>query len=295
MRFGSALQITVSAFSVVPSSSSTPSPGWIARDRDAARELGARLQGRLGDREADHPHAALDVAPHRALPLEVALVVHQLDRGRPGLVGAAPGADDPLAVEGGLQALVGEVVVEDVGDGGLEHEVDHRLVATQDLLDLAASGSVPDPGVALALAELDPDLVEELLVGPVALLVGLRDPELVQVRLGALVVEPLAEGGAVVKGDPEVGVGREEAQAAPAQAELVDHDVVEQPDDVGARADHVTGIRERALEGAGAAESLAALEDQHALAGARQVGSRGEPVVAAADDDRVPVRGPRAR
>ena len=104
-------------------------------------------------------------------------------------------------------------------------------------------------------------------------------------------VEPLAEGGAVLEGDPEVGVGREEAQAALAQAELVDDDVVEQPDDVGAGADHVAGIRERALEGAGAAEALAALEDEHALAGAREVGGRGEPVVAAADDDRVPVAG----
>jgi hypothetical protein len=97
------------------------------RHRDAAREDRAVLRRGVGDRERAHAHAALDVAPHRALPVQVALVVHELDRGRAGLVGAAPGADDPLAEERRLDPIVVEVAVEDVGDRGLEDEVDHLL------------------------------------------------------------------------------------------------------------------------------------------------------------------------
>ena len=75
------------------------------------------------------------------------------------------------------------------------------------------------------------------------------------------------------------------------EAELSDHDVVEQADDVGAGADDVVGVGERALERARAAEPLAALEHEHGLAGPREVGGAGQAVVAAADDDRVPVAG----
>ena len=64
--------------------------------------------------------------------------------------------------------------------------------------------------------------------------------------------------------------------------------LVEQPDDVGARADHVPLVAERLLERARAAEPVARLEDEHLLAGAGEVGGAGEPVVAAADDDHVP-------
>ena len=114
---------------------------------------------------------------------------------------------------------------------------------------------VADPGVALALAQPAPSLVEQLLVGPVALDVARRDAELLEVRLGARVVEPLAERGAVVERHPEVGVGHPVAKAAPLELELADHEVVEQADDVGAGADHVALVGERALERAGAARA----------------------------------------
>ena len=130
-----------------------------------------------------------------------------------------------------------------------------------------------------------------MLVGPVAVLVLLGDPELLEVGLGAGVVDPLAEGGAVLERDPQVGVGDVDVEAAALEAELLDHEVVEQADDVGAGADDVVGVGERALERARAAEPLAALEHEHGLAGAGEVGGAGEPVVAAADDDRVPVAG----
>ena len=74
----------------------------------------------------------------------------------------------------------------------------------------------------------------------------------------------------------------------PGELELLDDDPVQEADDVRAWADHVALVVERALERAGAAELLAALEDDHALAGASEVCRGGEAVVAAADDDRVP-------
>ena len=188
-----------------------------------------------------------------------------------------------------------DVLVEDVGDRGLEDEVDHLLLAAEQLLDLGPGRRVADPGVAGALAELAADVVEELLVGPVAVDVALREAHRLEVGLGPGVVEPLAEGGAVVERDPEVRVGDEEAQAAPAEVELAITELVEQADDVGAGADDEALVGERPLQRAGAAEPLAALEHEHAAAGPRQVGGRGEAVVAAADDDRVPLAARRAR
>ena len=100
--------------------------------------------------------------------------------------------------------------------------------------------------------------------------------------------------GAVLERDPQVGVGDVDVEAALLEPELVDHELVEQADDVGARADDVVGVGERALERAGAAEPLAALEHEHRLAGLGEVGGGGEAVVAAADDRPRPSCGRRA-
>ena len=86
-----------------------------------------------------------------------------------------------------------------------------------------------------------------------------------------------------------------DVEAALLEAELLDHEVVEQADDVGAGADDVVRVGERALERARAAEPLAALEHEHGLAGLGEVGRAGEAVVAAPDDDRVPVAGGELR
>ena len=53
-------------------------------------------------------------------------------------MGAGPGADDALAEEGVLEALVLEVIVEHLGDRGVEDDVDHRLLAVEELLELGA-------------------------------------------------------------------------------------------------------------------------------------------------------------
>ena len=251
----------------------------------------AGLAGGVGDREADHPHAALDVAPDRALALEVALVVHELDRRGAGVLRAAVGGDHALAEQRVLEALVLHVVVEDVGDRRVEDDVEHRLLAVQEVLDLLARRALADPGVAAAGAQPAADLVEEVLVGPVAVDVLLGDLELLEVALGLGVVEPLAERRAVLERDPQVRVGDVALEAALSEAELLDHELVEQADDVRAGADAVALVVERALERAGAAEPLPPFQHEHRLPGSGQVRRGGEPVVAAADDDRVPALG----
>ncbi len=189
----------------------------------------------------------------------------------------------------GLQPLVVQVRIEDVGDRGLEAEVDHLLVAAEDLLDLGPGGGIPDPGVALALAQQLADVVEELLVCPVALDVLGRDAEVLQARLRLCIVQPLPECGPVLERDPEVRVGDPVAQPAAPELELIDHEVVEQADDVGAGTDDEALVSERALERRGAAQPLPALEHQHALAGTGQVGRGRQAVVPATHDDDVPV------
>ena len=106
---------------------------------------------------------------------------------------------------------------------------------------------------------------------------------------GLLLVVELDERGAVVEGDEERRVGDGDLDAALAEAQLGDHELVENADDVGAGADDVALVGEWPLERAGAADALAPLEHEDALALARQVRGCGQPVVAPADDDDVPV------
>jgi hypothetical protein len=75
--------------------------------------------------------------------------VEGADGGGAGIARAGPSTDDPLAVEGGAQALVGHVPFDDVGDRGLEHHLDGLPVVVQQLLQLGPPGGGPDPGVVL--------------------------------------------------------------------------------------------------------------------------------------------------
>ncbi len=90
-------------------------------------------------------------------------------------------------------------------------------------------------------------------------------------------------------GTQRLGSATKKRRPRAAQVELAHHQLVEQADDVGAGADHEALVGEGALQRAGAAEPLAALEHEHAAPGPGQVGGGGEAVVAAADDDRVPL------
>jgi len=104
-------------------------------------------------------------------------------------------------------------------------------------------------------------------------------------------LEELGERAAAGKRAPEVRIRRGHPVAVATEVELVDHELVEQADHVGAGADQVARIGERLLERAGTAELLASLEHQRGASGAGEVGGRGEAVVTPADHDRVPVAG----
>ena len=90
---------------------------------------------------------------------------------------------------------------------------------------------------------------------------------------------------AVRRDRAEGRVERDRLVAEVAQPQLLDDLRLQHRDDVGGARDALA--RPHLLGHAGAAEDVAALEHAHAQARAREVGGGGEPVVAAADDDRV--------
>ncbi len=94
----------------------------------------------------------------------------------------------------------------------------------------------------------------------------------------------------VLERDPQVRVGDPVAQAARVEVELVDDQLVEQADDVGAGTDDEALVGERAARACAAPPSRSRRSSTSTrLAGLRKVRRGGEAVVAAADDHRVPV------
>ena len=261
------------------------------RHRDAGGNRGAALLRRLGDRERDPPHAALDIAPHRPPPQQVALVVHQPHRGRAGVAGPGEGADHALAEERVLDALVVDVAVEGLGDRLLEHDRDRLVVVAQELLQLRAGRGGAHPGIARPGAKHPAQPLEQLFVGVKAPDVPLREAVLTEVGGGALPIDEQPHRAAIGQRAPQVGVGHQDPVAVALELELADHQAVEQADDVGAGADQVARVRKRLLQRARSADPLPSLEHQHRAAGSRQIGGSREPVVPPADHDRVPVPG----
>ena len=127
-------------------------------------------------------------------------------------------------------------------------------------------GRVADPRVARPLAQRAAHAVEELLVLELALDVGVGEAVLAHAGGGALGVEELGVPRAVVERAPDRRLGDEHPVAVAAQRQLVDHPLVEQADDVGARADDVARVGERLLQRARPAEPLAPLEHEHRAA-----------------------------
>ena len=84
----------------------------------------------------------------------------------------------------------------------------------------------------------------------------------------------------------EGAVERQDLEAVARQVELADDLGPQEADDV--RGDRESIARHDLLGHGGAAEHVPALQDEHAPAGPREIGGTGQPVVAAADDDRVP-------
>jgi hypothetical protein len=66
---------------------------------------------------------------------------------------------------------------------------------------------------------------------------------------------------------------------------------MEEPDEVCAWAHDETLVRERSLQRAGPADTIARLQHEHALAGSSEIRGRREAVVTRPDNDRVPALG----
>ena len=211
-----------------------------------------------------------------------------VDAGGARVARAGTGADDALAVQGGAQPFVADVVLDDVGDRGVEQRVDRLSVVAEPRLDLVARRSVAEPCVAfgLPIAQRPTDAREQIGIGEVAVHVGGRQRR--HRRSRALAVVPQRDRRAVFERAPEVRVGALHAVAVAGEIELVDDERMEQADEVGARADQPVGVGERLLEGARPPDLLTSLEHEDAMARTRQVGGGGEAVVPAADHDRVP-------
>ena len=212
-----------------------------------------------------------------------------MDGGGAWIAGAGERADDPLAVEGGAEAFVGHVPFDDVGDRGVEQDLDQLGIVAQSFLEFGAGRRGAEPGVgrlAVVASEGPPDAAEERLVGQVAVDIAGRD--LGHAGRGPGRVVPQDERGAVVERAPQVRVDRLHPVAPPPQAELLDDQRVEQPDEVGAGAHHESLVGERRFQRARPSELAPPLEHQHRPPGPGQVGGGGQPVVARPDDDHVP-------
>ena len=263
---------------------SDPLPRDDRRHLDSRSDDRAVLARRVCDAERDATHATLDERPAADEPEAVVRV----DPRRAGLARAGERPDDALAVQGGPEALVLHVPLDDVGDRRVEHHVARLGIAGEQLLELGAVGRRPDPHVATRAAPQSfTDALEQRLVVVEPVDVGRRD----RLHRGgsARGVVPLEQRRPVLERGPLRRVDHERAIAVARQIELVDHERVEQPHQVRARAHHEPVVGERALERAGTTEVIAPLEDEDGAPRPRQVRGRGEPVVPTADHDDVPV------
>src|SRR5207244_11733880 len=119
------------------------------RDRNAGRDDRAGLVRSIGEGEGHAPHAPVDVAPSTLHAVEDPERVVGVEAGGARVTWTGTGADDALAVQGGAQPIVAHVVLDDVGDRGVEQGVDRLAVVAEPRLDLVARRRGAEPGVAL--------------------------------------------------------------------------------------------------------------------------------------------------
>src|SRR6185312_15725450 len=100
------------------------------------------------------------------------------------------------------------------------------------------------------------------------------------------IVVPKLHAGAVEKRDEKAVYRRGPLEAARAQSKLVNHQRMQQPGKIGAGRHAHAG--EWLLNRAGSAYALAAFQNQHALAGPREISSAGKAVVPRAYNNGVP-------
>jgi hypothetical protein len=168
-------------------------------------------------------------------------------------------------VQGGAEPIVADVAFDHVGDRRLEEHFEGFPVSGEQLGQRGPIGRVPDPDVTVAAAKGPPNAAEELDVGAVPLDVsGSEGPDGGRASIRIL---PQGDRAPVFKRTPQVGVDHRHLVSAPAQVELVHDQRVEQPHQIGARADAPGRLREWLLNGACATELIPTFEHQHGPAG----------------------------
>ena len=205
----------------------------ISGDGDAGGDDRTRLPGGVAQVEGDHPHAAPDVSPHAGHPAETAGGVVEADGCRAGVEGAGVGTDHTLAEDGDLQALVGQVVLHELGHGPVVEDVAGFGVGPEALVYLGLCRRVADPQVAFAsrpqgIAEAADD------VGHGAPALHILRGEAADLGLAAFVVVPELDARPVEEGDEEAVDRGRPLEAAGGKVELLDHQRVKQAGEVGA-------------------------------------------------------------
>ena len=287
-RRGSALQTTARAAIAGAVLELDALAGPDRRHRRAGGDHRAGLARRVGERERHAAHPAAHVGPGARVAGEAPARVVPGDRGGAGVARRGERPDHALAGERvdhrgrRRSARASSCRSPRTASRSPPRRRPRRSsISSRDGGSASHRSSGPSGRSASRMRRVEPDVLA------VAAAVGVAE-----LRHRARLVDPLRERAAVLARDGDVGVlgpQRDQLVAVAVQRELLDHERVQEPGEVGARRDRVA--RPRLLERARAADLVAALEHEHAAAGAGEVGGGGQPVVPRADDDGVPAPG----
>ena len=262
-------------------------------DLGTGEDFRPRALGRAGDRLADRAHAADHLAPGALDPAALAERVVEQVVGGAGRPRAGPDADDAAGGGRALEPVELEVVVEQVADRHREHadelvdvallKAGHAARLPQQPGEVAGRLRARSRGLAQHHRLHEPSgAIHQFLELRVVLGVVLR---VSGDRLGG-VLDLVEEEDRPLLGERDIGrIERDRAVAEVGESQVGDDLRLQHRDHVGAARD--AGAGPELLGDAGAAEDVAPLEAHHLQPGAGEVGGRGEPVVTAADDDRV--------
>ncbi|MCA1843775.1 MAG: hypothetical protein LC792_11445, partial [Actinobacteria bacterium] len=158
----------------------------------------------------------------------------------PGSRGPAHVPMNPRPVQRRAQPLVVHVALQQLGHGQVEQHLQGLRIVADEGRQGVAVGGVAHPRVAVGPAQPVAQAPVHVLVGEVPGHVGGGEAR----HLGGrpAVVAPLGERRAVVERAPRDRVGQPGPVAVSGQVELGDDQRVQQPDQVGARADPVAAV-----------------------------------------------------
>ena len=260
-------------------------------------DLDARLASSGRDRFRDGTRAAACKAPRAELAVDFSHVVVQQHVGRARGPDAEKGADDARSRHRRLERVGLEPLIQEVG-GAHRHQLHVEPLQPQGHCAELAVDRVQLPGRPEVRRErVDRHQSQH----------GLDEPRhlghgfvvlVVHGGVAGRVPRDLATRVLVIVGPPQVvairhrrerAVERQNLEAVPAELQLLDDLGTQERHDV--RAHRELEAVEHFLGHGGAAQHVTAFEDQDLAARPRQVGGGRQPVVAAADDDRVIAHG----